>query len=171
MLENTLKRTCNKCNITKPLACYFKDKRFIDEIKTKDISEETHFVISKLYKYFNIFQLELADLKLAKQIIINHFTNKEKFQNIDKKNIYIMIKHNNTYLNHVYLSVYIIDPEEINYISFAEFNTNIKLDYWIHLLENNSKDDKLSYIINIDEKFAKENISDGQKQISGSSKN
>ena len=25
MLENTLKRTCNKCNITKPLACYFKD--------------------------------------------------------------------------------------------------------------------------------------------------
>ena len=25
MLENTSERTCNMCNITKPLACYFKD--------------------------------------------------------------------------------------------------------------------------------------------------
>ena len=26
MLENTLKRTCNECKVTKPIACYFKDK-------------------------------------------------------------------------------------------------------------------------------------------------
>ena len=26
MLENTSERTCNRCNVTKPLACYFKDK-------------------------------------------------------------------------------------------------------------------------------------------------
>jgi len=144
--------------------CYFKDKRFIDEIKTKDISEETHFGISKLYKYFNIFQLELADLKLAKDIIIDHFTDKSKFENINEENIFIMIKHNNTYLNHVYLSVYIIDPNAINYVNFDEFNANIKLDYWIHIMENPSDHDKLSYIIDTDAEFAENNIS-GPKYI------
>ena len=148
--------------------CYFKDDEFIKDILKKEILEETRFNTFNLYKYSDIFKVDIEKLKLAKSIIIEHFTNKEKFQNININNIYIMIKHNNTYLNHVYLSVYIIDPKYINYVSFAEFNTNIKLDYWIHLLEKPSVDDKLSYIINTDEIFAQNNISNGYRYNFGS---
>ena len=47
MLENTLKRTCNKCNITKPLACYFKDSSRKDGVmyfcKTCSIQKATEW--------------------------------------------------------------------------------------------------------------------------------
>ena len=47
MLENTSKRTCNECNITKPLACYFKDKSRKDGVmyfcKTCSIKKATEW--------------------------------------------------------------------------------------------------------------------------------
>ena len=47
MLENTLKRTCNKCNITKPLACYFKDSSRKDGVmyfcKTCSVKKATEW--------------------------------------------------------------------------------------------------------------------------------
>lgn len=131
--------------------CYFKDDDFIYELENEFKYKQIIFsdILTKTkYKYYDMFQLKLSQLLEVRDVIFHHFS---KF-NIPNNNIYIYISHSNTYLNFVYLTIYIIDPSTLNYVSFLDFNTFQDINILIKLHELKSiQDIKLTYTINIEE--------------------
>jgi hypothetical protein len=131
--------------------CYFKDNDFISELENEFKYKQIIFsdILTKTkYKYYDMFQLNLSLLLEVRDVIFYHFA---KF-NIPPNNIYIYVSHSNTYLNFVYLTIYIIDPSTLNYVSFLDFNTFQDINILIKLHELKSiQDIKLNYTINIEE--------------------
>jgi len=95
MLENTLERTCNKCNVTKPLACYFKDKSRKDGImysckicstkkaiewkiknQAKKNAYDKQFYYSQKEKYDEMVQINHYSIEPAVYMIKNMVNNK-----------------------------------------------------------------------------------------------
>ena len=132
--------------------CYFKDDDFIAELKNRFDHEIINFKDVETYtkyKYKDMFQLDLPLLIEVRDVIINHFGK----INIKPENINIFVSHNNTYLNFVYLTIYILNPETINYVSFLDFNTFLDLNVLIKLHNLKTTEEiKLCYTININEK-------------------